>query len=142
MRAAIFQGPKQPLVIDEVDIDKPRGREVLVKTVACGVCHSDLHFADGVWPMKPPAILGHETAGIIEEVGGDVTDFKPGDHVIACLALFCGTCEKCLSGSPHLCFNTRATDRKSGERPRLLYKGKPIQGILAMAGICRAAVDA
>ena len=134
MRAAIFQGPKKPLVIDEVDIDRPKGREVLVKTVACGVCHSDLHFADGVWPMKPPAILGHETAGIIEEVGSDVTDFKPGDHVIACLALFCGTCEKCLSGSPHLCFNTGATDRKSGERPRLIYKGKPIQGILAMAG--------
>ena len=134
MRAAIFNGPKQPQVIDEVEIDKPKGREVLVRTVACGVCHSDLHFADGVWPMTPPAILGHETAGIIEEVGADVTEFKPGDHVIACLALFCGTCEKCLSGSPHLCFNTRATERKKGERPRLLYKGKPIQGILSMAG--------
>jgi S-(hydroxymethyl)glutathione dehydrogenase/alcohol dehydrogenase len=134
MRAAIFNGPKQPQVIDEVDIDQPKGREVLVRTVACGVCHSDLHFADGVWPMMPPAILGHETAGIIEEVGSDVTEFKPGDHVIACLALFCGTCEKCLSGSPHLCFNTRATDRKKDQRPRLLYKGKPIQGILSMAG--------
>ena len=134
MRAAIFHGPKQPLTVEEVDIDQPNGREVLVKSVACGVCHSDLHFADGVWPMMPPAILGHETAGVVEEVGSEVTDFKPGDHVIACLALFCGSCEKCLSGSPHLCFNTRATDRKSNERSRLLYKGKPIQGVLATAG--------
>src|SRR5580704_14792877 len=134
MRAAIFNVPKQPQVIDDVEIDKPRGREVLVRTVACGVCHSDLHFADGVWPMMPPAILGHETAGIVEQVGGDVTEFKPGDHVIACLALFCGSCEKCLSGNPHLCFNTGATDRKSGQPPRMLYKAKPIQGILSMAG--------
>ena len=134
MRAAIFNGPKQPMVIEEVEIDKPQGREVLVKSVACGVCHSDLHFADGVWPMMPPSILGHETAGIVEEVGSDVTEFKPGDHVIACLALFCGSCEKCLSGNPHLCFNTGATDRKAGQTPRMRYKGKPIQGILSMAG--------
>src|SRR5260370_353386 len=64
MRAAIFHGPKQPLTVEEVDIDKPNGREVLVKSVACGVCHSDLHFADGVWPMMPPAILGHEPTGV------------------------------------------------------------------------------
>ena len=131
MRASIFNGPKQPSIVDEVDIDKPKGREVLVKTAACGVCHSDLHFADGVWPIMPPAILGHEVAGIIQEVGSDVTDFKPGDHVIACLSLFCGSCENCLTGKPYLCINQAATRRKPDERPRLMYKGKKIEGLMA-----------
>ena len=69
MKAAMFHGPHQPLTIEEVDIDKPIGREVLVRTVASGVCHSDLHFVEGLYPFPAPAVLGHEAAGIVEEVG-------------------------------------------------------------------------
>ncbi|MGZ3620534.1 MAG: alcohol dehydrogenase catalytic domain-containing protein, partial [Candidatus Binataceae bacterium] len=66
MKAAVFYAPKQSLVIEDVEIDKPRDREVLVRTVASGVCHSDLHFVDGYYSFPAPAVLGHEAAGIVE----------------------------------------------------------------------------
>src|SRR5215469_1846378 len=88
MKAAMFHGPHQPLTIEDVDIDKPMGREVLVRTVGSGVCHSDLHFVDGLYPFPTPAILGHEAAGVVEEVGLQVSEFKPGDHVIANLSAY------------------------------------------------------
>jgi len=103
MKAAIFHGPHKLLTIEDVDIDKPIGREVLVRTVASGVCHSDLHFVDGYYPFPTPAILGHEAAGVVEAVGRQVTEFKPGDRVIACLSVFCGQCDYCLTGKTHLC---------------------------------------
>ena len=69
MKAAVFHGPNQPLLIENVEIDEPLEREVIVKVMASGVCHSDLHFVDGLYPMAAPAILGHEVAGIVEKVG-------------------------------------------------------------------------
>ena len=65
MKAAVFHGPHQPLTIEQVDIDDPREHEVLMRTAATGVCHSDLHFVDGLYPHPTPAILGHEAAGIV-----------------------------------------------------------------------------
>jgi S-(hydroxymethyl)glutathione dehydrogenase/alcohol dehydrogenase len=124
MKAAIFHGPHKPLTIETVDIDKPIGREVLVKVVASGVCHSDLHFVDGYYPFPTPAILGHEAAGIVEAVGPQINDFKPGDHVIACLSVFCGTCDYCLTGKTHLC-QTRPA-RKKEEPPKLSWNGTPV----------------
>src|SRR3990172_12498418 len=103
MKGAVFHGPHQPLTIEEVEMDRPMAREVAVRTVATGVCHSDLHFVDGLYPFPAPAVLGHEAAGIVEEVGEMVTYVKPGDHVIACLSVFFGTCESCLTGHPNLC---------------------------------------
>jgi S-(hydroxymethyl)glutathione dehydrogenase/alcohol dehydrogenase len=103
MQAAIFHGPHQDLTFDEVELDAPAAREVVVRTVATGVCHSDLHFVDGLYPFPPPAVLGHEAAGVVEAVGELVSQFKPGDHVIACLSVFCGNCEQCLTGHPNLC---------------------------------------
>ena len=91
MKAAVFHGAHQPLTIEEVDLDKPMAREIVVRTAASGVCHSDLHFVDGLYPFEAPAVLGHESAGIVEEVGEHVTYVQPGDHVIACLSVFCGT---------------------------------------------------
>ncbi len=124
MKAAIFHGPHKPLTIENVEIDQPIGREVLVRTVASGVCHSDLHFVDGYYPFPPPAILGHEAAGIVEAVGPHVGDFKAGDHVIACLSVFCGTCEYCLTGKTHLC-QTRPVRAKT-DPPKLSWKGQPV----------------
>ncbi len=124
MKAAVFHGPHQPLTIEDVDIDKPLGREVLVRVVASGVCHSDLHFVDGYYPFPTPAILGHEAAGIVEAVGPQVSEFRPGDHVIACLSVFCGQCEYCLTGKTHLC-QTRPV-RAKAEPPKLSWKGQPV----------------
>jgi S-(hydroxymethyl)glutathione dehydrogenase/alcohol dehydrogenase len=124
MKAAIFHGPHQPLTIENVDVAEPIGREVLVKTVASGVCHSDLHFVDGYYQFPTPAILGHEAAGIVEAVGPQVTDFQPGDHVIACLSVFCGNCDYCLTGKTHLC-STRPM-RAKGEPPKYTWNGQPV----------------
>ncbi len=120
MQAAIFHGPKQELTIEGVDIDKPGPREVLVKTAASGVCHSDLHFVDGLYPFTAPAVLGHEAAGIVEEVGELVTQVAPGDHVIACLSAFCGNCEYCLTGHPSLCRSPEV--RRTPDQPPKLTK--------------------
>src|SRR5579871_2958484 len=127
MKAAVFHGPKQPLSIEEVEIDEPQDREVLVRTVASGVCHSDLHFVDGLYPYPTPAILGHEAAGIVEQVGKAVTYLKPGDHVIACLSVFCGFCEDCMSGHPNRCANKEAIRRGKKEKSRLSQNGAPIK---------------
>ncbi|MGH8012719.1 MAG: Zn-dependent alcohol dehydrogenase [Candidatus Binataceae bacterium] len=127
MKAAVFYGPHQPLKIEQVDIDEPRDREVLVRTVATGVCHSDLHFVEGLYPHPAPAVLGHEAAGIIEKVGKAVTYLKTGDHVISCPSVFCGYCEECMSGHPNRCSNRRATQRPKGDTPRLSQKGQPVR---------------
>jgi len=127
MKAAVFHGPNHPLSIEDVAIDKPREREVLVRTVASGVCHSDLHFVDGFYPHPAPAVMGHEAAGVVEEVGRDVTYIKPGDHVIACLSVFCGYCEDCMSGHPNRCSNQRATQRAKGSPARLSQNGAEVK---------------
>jgi len=127
MKAAVFHGPKEPLTIEEVQIDKPQDREVLVRTVASGVCHSDLHFVDGFYPYPAPAVLGHEAAGIVEEVGKAVSYLKPGDRVIACLSVFCGYCEDCMSGHPNRCSNRAATQRPKNEKPRLSQGDKAVR---------------
>jgi len=136
MKAAVFHGPKLPLSIEDVEIDKPQDREVLIKTVASGVCHSDLHFVEGLYPYPAPAVLGHEAAGIIEEVGKQVTYVKPGDHVICCLSVFCGNCDQCMSGHPNRCSNKAATQRKPGDKPRISQKGQPVNQFLDISSYC------
>ncbi|MGB8684819.1 MAG: Zn-dependent alcohol dehydrogenase [Candidatus Binatus sp.] len=136
MKAAVFHGPKLPLSIEDVELDKPQDREVLIKTVASGVCHSDLHFVEGLYPYAAPAVLGHEAAGIIEEVGKQVTYVKPGDHVICCLSVFCGNCEQCMSGHPNRCSNKAATQRKPGDKPRISQKGQPVNQFLDISSYC------
>ena len=82
MKAAVMRANNAPLEIEDIQIDDPGPREVLVKTSASGICHSDLHVIEGNLPVPPPCVLGHEPAGIVEAVGEGVTDFAPGDHVI------------------------------------------------------------
>jgi S-(hydroxymethyl)glutathione dehydrogenase/alcohol dehydrogenase len=107
-----------PLELEEVQIDDPGPGEVLVKTVASGICHSDLTVIEGGLPMPPPCILGHEPAGTVEVVGEGVADFAPGDHVIGCLTAWCGVCRFCTGGRPYLC-PTQFVGRPEGSRPRL-----------------------
>lgn len=101
MRAAVLR--ESGLNVEDVSIDEPEGAEVRVRTIASGLCHSDLHFIDGSWPAQYPVVLGHEAAGVVDGVGPDVTDFSIGDHVIACVSVFCGRCTRCLSGQSYLC---------------------------------------
>ncbi len=128
MTAAVFRKVHEPLTIEQVEIDKPWGREVLVRTVATGVCHSDLHVVDGNgrFPLDRPFVLGHEGAGIVEAVGADVTTVRPGDHVVACLSGFCGTCPQCLGGHPNLCTGG-VVARADGAAPRVSQGGKPFR---------------
>jgi S-(hydroxymethyl)glutathione dehydrogenase/alcohol dehydrogenase len=133
MKAAVFRKVHAPLTIEEVDVDKPWGREVLVRTVATGVCHSDLHIVDGLgrYALDRPFVLGHEGAGVVEAVGAEVTTVRPGDHVVACLSGFCGTCEQCLSGHPNLCVGGLVSRPESGTS-RLSQQGEPFR---SFAGI-------
>jgi S-(hydroxymethyl)glutathione dehydrogenase/alcohol dehydrogenase len=127
MQAAIFRKPHEPVTIESVDISQPDRREVLVRTAATGVCHSDLHLIDGNgrFPLGDPYVLGHEGAGVVEAVGEDVRYVKPGDHVVACLSGFCGTCEQCLAGHPNLCTGG-ITVRPTSAAPRLSQAGRPV----------------
>jgi S-(hydroxymethyl)glutathione dehydrogenase/alcohol dehydrogenase len=132
MKAAVLRAPKQPLSIEDVEISKPGPHEVLVRTVAAGVCHSDLHFQNGSYMYPTPAVLGHESAGVVEQVGAEVRYVQPGDHVITCLSVFCGHCEFCLSGRPALCTKVD-TRRRPTDPPRLSKDGKPVWQFLDLS---------
>ncbi|HTZ79424.1 MAG TPA: Zn-dependent alcohol dehydrogenase, partial [Stellaceae bacterium] len=134
IKAAVFRKVHAPLTIEAVEIDKPRGREVLVRTVATGVCHSDLHVVDGLgrFPLDRPIVLGHEGAGIVEAVGAEVTAVRAGDHVVACLSGFCGSCEQCLAGHPNLCTGGIVT-RPEAQTPRLSQRGAPFRQFLGIS---------
>ncbi len=118
MKAAILHTVGQPLSIEDVVMSNPGPREVLIRTAACGLCHSDLHFIEGIYPHPLPAIPGHEAAGIVEAVGSDVRSVKVGDAVVTCLSAFCGTCEFCVTGRLSLCIGA-ATRRQPGEAQRI-----------------------
>ncbi len=133
MRAAVLRAYGAPLAVEEVELAAPGPRELRVRTVACGICHSDLHVQKGTLPAPLPSVLGHEAAGVVEEVGADVTHVRPGDHVIACVSVFCGHCEYCLSGRPNLC-GGEGTARRPGEAPRLSKHGEPLVQFAQLGG--------
>ena len=126
IKAAVMRTPHEPLTIETVEIDAPGPHEVLIQTAASGVCHSDLHALHGTIAARVPGILGHEPAGIVEAVGSEVTTVKPGDHIIACTSMYCGSCAQCVTGLTHLCSNRAACLRPKGAKPRLSQNGAPI----------------
>jgi S-(hydroxymethyl)glutathione dehydrogenase / alcohol dehydrogenase len=128
IEAAVCRKTHAPLTIETLEMDKPRGREVLVRTAATGVCHSDLHVVDGIsrYSLERPFVLGHEGAGVVEAVGDDVTAVRKGDHVVACLSGFCGNCPQCLSGHPNVCTGG-IVGRPADTTPRLSQSGAPFQ---------------
>jgi S-(hydroxymethyl)glutathione dehydrogenase/alcohol dehydrogenase len=123
IQAAVMRAQNAPLEIEELRIDDPGPGEVLIKTVASGICHSDLHVIEGGLPMPPPAVLGHEPAGIVEAVGEGVTSVAPGDHVIACLSRYCGTCKFCTAGRPYLCLSAYTGRPGGNPKPALTDAG-------------------
>jgi S-(hydroxymethyl)glutathione dehydrogenase / alcohol dehydrogenase len=118
LKAAVLIEAGRPLKIEQINISNPGPHEVLIRTAACGLCHSDLHFIEGTYPHPLPAIPGHEAAGIVEAVGSEVRTVKVGDAVVTCLSAFCGHCEYCVTGRMSLCLGGD-TRRKPGETPRL-----------------------
>lgn len=128
-KAAICTAVGEPLEIVEVSLDAPGPGEVMVKLGASGVCHSDLSVLDGSLPIILPAVLGHEGAGIVEEVGEGVTKFAPGDHVVISWISQCGICFFCAHGQPELC-EPGAVGMMTGGRhdgsQRFSYGGVPV----------------
>ena len=130
MKAAVMRAYRSPLTLEEVVLDEPGPGEVLVRTVASGICHSDLHVLEGHLPVPPPCVLGHEPAGVVEAVGTGVTEFAPGDHVIGCLTSFCGVCRFCTAGRPYLC-PAQFTGRPPDAKPRLAAGDGGVMGQFA-----------
>jgi len=124
--------------IEDVDIDLPADDEVLVRVVASGICHSDLHYLNGDLPFSGPAVFGHEVAGIVEAVGSDVTTVRPGDHVVACASGFCGHCTPCVSGRNHLCADKPRRGAES--RPRLSMRSQPVMQGMQIGGFAEMAL--
>jgi len=123
MKAAVLREINKPLIIEEVQIDNPGPHEVLVQTAAAGICHSDYHFMNGSYATDLPSVMGHESAGIVEKVGSEVSYLKPGDHVISCMSMFCGSCSYCLTGKPYVCDNLDSMVREG----RLSKGGEVVQ---------------
>ena len=132
MKAAVLRAVGTPLSIEEVEIGLPGPHEVLIRTAAAGVCHSDLHFIEGSYKHPLPAVLGHEAAGVVERVGSEVRTCKPGDHVITCLSAYCGHCEFCLGGRMSICPSSD-TQRREGEPPRLSQGAGPVNQYLNLS---------
>jgi S-(hydroxymethyl)glutathione dehydrogenase/alcohol dehydrogenase len=122
MKAAVLRTINAPMEIEEIAISKPVGREVLVRVAAVGLCHSDLHIFDGSYPSPLPTVLGHEVAGVVEQVGPDVRAVSPGDHVVVCLTFHCGHCEQCHTGNTHRCLTPEAA--RAAEEPARLLRGE------------------
>jgi S-(hydroxymethyl)glutathione dehydrogenase/alcohol dehydrogenase len=134
MKAAVLEQFNAPLVIREVHLGEPGPHEVRLKTAAVGVCHSDLHFIEGFRPGLPlPAVLGHEVAGIVEQVGSGVQDLRPGDHVVGTLAAFCGHCPQCIGGRLVLCQDT-AVKQPPGQARRLMSGGRHVSQVYNLSG--------
>ncbi len=133
MKAAVLEAFNEPLVIQDVAIAAPGPNEVLLKTAAVGLCHSDLHYIKGMRPFPLPGVLGHEVAGIVEAVGVGINDLKPGDHVVGALSVFCGTCRQCLGGRFALCADTEVK-QPPGKAKRLSREGQSISQVFNLSG--------
>lgn len=102
MRGIVFDGSAAEVTAD-LEVRGPGANEVMIRMAAAGVCHSDLSVLDGTIPFPPPVAMGHEGAGVVEEVGSDVTRLKPGDHVVMTTLAYCGACDRCNTGHPTRC---------------------------------------
>jgi S-(hydroxymethyl)glutathione dehydrogenase/alcohol dehydrogenase len=131
IRAAVLEEFGAPLAVQEIDLAEPRAGEVLVRLVACGVCHTDLTTASGADPSGyAPTVLGHEGAGVVERIGEGVGSLEPGDHVVTLFSPQCRECVHCLSDRTNLCLSIRE-QQNLGYLPdgttRLSRDGRPVR---------------
>jgi Zn-dependent alcohol dehydrogenase len=144
MGASAPYAKSKPLTIEELELKPPGPGEVLVRMGAAGLCHSDLSVINGDRPRPTPMALGHEAAGIVEEIGPGVTDLKKGDHVVLVFVPSCGHCNPCAEGRPALCepgavSNTAGT-LLSGERRLFRGDGSPVNHHMGCSAFAEAAV--
>src|ERR687894_1872134 len=144
MRAAVLEEFGEPLVVQEVDLAEPREGEVLVRLVACGVCHTDMYTASGVDPSGyAPAVLGHEGAGVVEAVGPGVRSLAVGDHVVTLFSPQCGECVNCRSGKTNICIAIRE-QQNQGYLPdgttRLARDGEEMRHFMGCSTFAEATV--
>ncbi len=126
MKAAILREARTPLTIETVELDGPRPEEVRIRIAASGLCHSDYHVMSGDLGSAFPIVLGHEASGIVEAVGSDVRDFKPGDRVVTCTSIYCGHCGDCQDGHNHLCSVKPVRENPQANSP-IRQNGQPVQ---------------
>jgi S-(hydroxymethyl)glutathione dehydrogenase/alcohol dehydrogenase len=142
-RGAVLFGPGTPLEVCDVEVAPPRAGEALVRMAAAGVSHTDLHVMQGKFAAPLPAVLGHEGAGVVAEVGPGVTSLKAGDHVVPLWRLSCGKCEFCRRGKPALCvegMRVRNTGRLPDGTSRLSYRGREVFHYAGVSTFCEFSV--
>jgi S-(hydroxymethyl)glutathione dehydrogenase/alcohol dehydrogenase len=144
IRAALLEQFASPLVVQELELADPRPGEVLVRLVACGVCHTDMYTASGVDPSGyAPTVLGHEGAGVVEAIGEGVRGLEPGDHVVTLFSPQCRECIHCQSPRTNLCLAIREQQNK-GYLPdgstRLSRAGEPIRHFMGTSTFAECAV--
>ncbi|KAA2263011.1 S-(hydroxymethyl)mycothiol dehydrogenase [Solihabitans fulvus] len=127
VRGVVALGKGAPVAVHDIIVPDPGPGEALVRVQACGVCHTDLHYRDGGINDEFPFLLGHEAAGVVEEVGDGVTDLAPGDFVVLNWRAVCGSCRACLRGRPQYCFNTF-----NASQPMTLADGRPLSPALGI----------
>lgn len=134
MRAAVLRRAGAPLEFLDVEIDAPRGREVLVEVRASGICHSDVGAAGILPDIMMPVILGHEVSGVVLAVGPQVQSLSIGDHVVACEIRHCGNCADCVSGRSYRCTRVDLTERGAEEPSRVSWGGEPVTQFSHLGG--------
>jgi S-(hydroxymethyl)glutathione dehydrogenase/alcohol dehydrogenase len=144
IRAAVLEEFGAPLNVTDVDLAGPEAGEVLVRLKACGVCHTDMYTASGADPSGyAPCVLGHEGAGVVEEVGDGVTSVAPGDHVVTLFSPQCRECVHCVDDRTNLCMAIRA-EQNQGHLPngttRLSRDGEPIRHFMGTSTFAEATV--
>jgi S-(hydroxymethyl)glutathione dehydrogenase/alcohol dehydrogenase len=143
VKAAVCRTHGEPVRVEDVELDRPQQGEVLVRLAASGVCHSDYSVLTGVMPIKLPCVLGHEGAGVVEEVGAAVSHLTPGDRVVLSWVTPCGTCFYCREGQPNLCdlgAKINLVHRMPDGTSRLHKDGEDLQSFSAIGAMAERAV--
>jgi len=142
MRGVVLEQPGQPTRVEELDIAPPRAGEVLVRITASGVCHSDLHVRDGEWERPGPIVLGHEGAGVVEEVGPEVAGLSVGDEVVLSWYYPCLSCAACQSGRQWLCSQSGALEHRLADGTSRLRRpdGQEVLSYLAIGTMAERTV--
>ena len=135
----------RPISLEEVEFDAPGPGEVVVRIASAGLCHSDLSNLDGTIPKDTPLLLGHEAAGVVEEVGPEVTLVRPGDHVVFAFVAMCGRCANCVTGRPAMCIPGHAANLAGGilrGGTRFRLNGTPVYHHLGVSAFSERTVCA
>ncbi len=142
VRGLVFDGPGQPLGVEELDLAGPGAGEVLVRYAASGVCRSDLHVVDGDWARPTPVVLGHEGAGVVEAMGREVSGLQVGDQVVLSWLAPCGTCRACARGRTWLCQGSNAGSHRLADGTTRLRRrdGSAVLQYLGLGTFAEAAV--